>query len=908
VERVPELPEVDASAMVGLATLGEIAEHLTRGLSALHLLPEQDESDSGEEEPSDITHDFHQVLLDVVAEKTGYPAEMLRPEMDLEKDLGIDSIKRVEIMSAVADQRASLSTVDSAALIELHTLAEIAEYLSGTQQDSRSSSQQPPTQEDAEELPVPAELGRWVTVAQPSPPLGLVQQGLLDLERLVLVDDGEGVAAALADLLQHRGVPAVVANEVGEQDKGVVFLGGLRSISSIEDAVRVNREAFAVARKMAEAKVFITVQDTGGDFGLSGCEPERAWLAGLPGLVKTAALEWPSLSAKAIDLERAGRAPEELAAVLADELLWGSPQHEVGLPADGRRLCLASVEAALQPTQAPLAEADVVVVSGGARGVTAACVVELARRVRPRLLLLGRTRLQEETPATLDITGDRELKRAILEQAKGNQETLSPPELERRVGQILACREVRATLAACAEAGAEAQYEVVDITEPAAVAAACQRVRDQWGPIVGVVHGAGVIADRRLKDKSEQEFDQVFTTKVEGLRSLLAATEEDPLRLLCLFSSITARHGNPGQSDYAMANEVLNKVAAAEHNARGGRCVTKALGWGPWRGGMVTPEIERRFAQRGVPLISQTAGATLFCEEICAGTQNGVELIVGAGPNTSVPLSQSEASTPRVFDVLVDRQRYPFLVDHAINGVPVVPVVLVMEWFARVAAAVSPELKVRALTDITVLRGIRLDGFPERERRFVVQARPVANGAQASLELRLLSPDQTLHYCATADLVSERERKNGSVPELRLKGWDGRKVYGGVLFHGPSFQVIRSVEGFSDEGIVATVAGVTEAGWPSERFHTDPAAFDGGLQLALLWSEQVLGGASLPTRIDEVCSWTDEPPRGSLRCVLQGRRTGSSRAVADVLFQDGTGKVIAALKGVETHLRPSQTN
>ena len=133
-------------------------------------------------------------------------------------------------------------------------------------------------------------------------------------------------------------------------------------------------------------------------------------------------------------------------------------------------------------------------------------------------------------------------------------------------------------------------------------------MRKEWGPITGVVHGAGVLADKKIAEKTDEQFDRVFDTKVSGLRALLAATAKDPLTSLCLFSSIAARTGNPGQCDYAMANEVLNLVACAERARRGSTCVVRSIGWGPWEGGMVTPSLKAHFQQMGVALIPLDVG------------------------------------------------------------------------------------------------------------------------------------------------------------------------------------------------------------------------------------------------------------------------------------------------------------
>ena len=126
---------------------------------------------------------------------------------------------------------------------------------------------------------------------------------------------------------------AYVVSEVPADASVVVFLGGMRAVRDIDDAVAVNREAFRAARAVSarfatEGGVLVTVQDTGGDFGLHGGAETRAWLGGVSALARTAALEWPAASVKAIDLERGGRSAEEIAAAIASTL---------GKPADSSR-------------------------------------------------------------------------------------------------------------------------------------------------------------------------------------------------------------------------------------------------------------------------------------------------------------------------------------------------------------------------------------------------------------------------------------------------------------------------------------------------------------------------------------------------------------------------------------------
>jgi hypothetical protein len=301
-----------------------------------------------------VSQDLGEILLAIVAAKTGYPAEMLGLEMDLEADLGVDSITRVEILSAVCEQVPDLTELDPVDLIGFRTLGQIVAFLNGESPEANGASEAEPRGRGngaSEPLEDPAKkvsgstpskpevssnstdhnttLGRFAIHCIPAPSLGFALPGVLGAQRLIVIGGPADVADALVKALRKSGVRAEHAAEVPSDADAVVFLGGLADFDREQDAIEVNRAAFAVARALAPrlsttGGVFVTVQDTGGDFGLSG--NSRAWLAGLPALVKTAALEWPSARVRALDLERAGRGAEALAEAIVNELLQGGAE------------------------------------------------------------------------------------------------------------------------------------------------------------------------------------------------------------------------------------------------------------------------------------------------------------------------------------------------------------------------------------------------------------------------------------------------------------------------------------------------------------------------------------------------------------------------------------------------------
>ncbi|WP_406230768.1 beta-ketoacyl synthase N-terminal-like domain-containing protein [Nocardia sp. NBC_01009] len=597
-----QAPVVGAPAVIHTQTAAPLPSTLVTPAPELDL-PQA----SGASTPT-TSEDLTAVVLGVVADKTGYPVDMLAPHMELEGDLGLDSITRAQVAAALAarfpilEQRAQ--PMDLGALQTVHDIAAALRDLTAPQ------------------LPVGAgpALRRWQTITVPTAASGTPMAGL-DSGLLIVTDDGKGIAARVVAALTGRGCRARMSNTVPENATGVVFLGGLADITTVDDALAVQRNAFGAARALAcnirrggvenatDTTLFVTVQDTGGSFGPSRADPVRAWLGGIAAAARTAAAEWTSAGVKAIDCARGSCDAESIAQAIVTELWCGGGDLEVGLAADGARHTLDLTETSWQPgPELDLGPDDVVVVSGGGRGMTALAVRALAHTYRSKFVLIGRTPLRED-PALAHARTEDELLRVLAGAGMPLAETRA------QALTVIAAREIRETLAALDQVGAPARYIELDIGDRPGVAAALEPIRAEWGPITGVLHGAGILAGEQLPDKSDTQFELRFGTKVDGLRTLLDATSGDPLRLLCAFSSVAGRFGYAGQCDYAMGNETLDQVLATEQVARPG-CLARSIQWGPWQRGMVTPSLRDGLLAAGIGLIDPTAGTEAFLAEL----------------------------------------------------------------------------------------------------------------------------------------------------------------------------------------------------------------------------------------------------------------------------------------------------
>ncbi|MFD0487353.1 SDR family oxidoreductase [Saccharopolyspora spinosporotrichia] len=202
-------------------------------------------------------------------------------------------------------------------------------------------------------------------------------------------------------------------------------------------------------------------------------------------------------------------------------------------------------------------------------------------------------------------------------------------EAERQVHALLARREVARTLEEIRATGSPVTYHSIDVRDGAALGHLVKDLHTAHGGIDGVVHAAGVIDDRRMAEKDDASFRDVFATKAESAKVLLDALSQLGARprFVTFFGSIAAVLGNQGQTDYAAANDALESLGAAWSARTGNRVLT--VHWGPWapsaeHGGMVSAELAREYERRGVRLIDPGDGPACLLRELAYGTAESV--------------------------------------------------------------------------------------------------------------------------------------------------------------------------------------------------------------------------------------------------------------------------------------------
>ncbi|NJM05375.1 SDR family NAD(P)-dependent oxidoreductase [Candidatus Gracilibacteria bacterium] len=348
-------------------------------------------------------------------------------------------------------------------------------------------------------------------------------------------------------------------------------------------------------------------------------------------MLKTIAQEWPTVSCKAVDLDPT-QAAYTLAAQLYDEIIADDHLIDVGYVVSRRRTMQAVPADLPQQAEAQvnIDRTSVVLVTGGARGITAEVAYALATRYQPTLVLVGSSPAPppDESPLTAGRLSPKELKLALINQAHSPNEEVALSKVDASYKRLLKEREIRATLQRIKAAGANVEYVQVDVRDEQAVTHLVEHIYRSYGRLDGLIHGAGIIEDKLLVDKQPDSFDRVFDTKVDGAFLFSRAIHAESLRFTAFFASSAGAFGNRGQCDYAAANGVLNKLAQYLNQRTTGRVVS--INWGAWAAGMVSPELAMQFAANGIGLLSVDTGCQAFNNELRYGVKQDAEVVIVA--------------------------------------------------------------------------------------------------------------------------------------------------------------------------------------------------------------------------------------------------------------------------------------
>lgn len=370
-----------------------------------------------------------------------------------------------------------------------------------------------------------------------------------------------------------------------------------------------------------------------GKMGFTG-ENEHYAYGTFNGIAKTLSIEFSQQAAvKLVDFQP-DVMPSRMLELMEDELKIQDIWPEIGRTNDGKRWTAAGffTGAKVEENRCPYEEDDVILVTGGSRGVTSQCVLALMEKAPCKIVILGRAKISEEhmdDEETAQIPDLREMKTLIARRFKDSGRKVSFQDIEKKAKAILAQREMLHTFQTLEKTGCIVRYYACDVNNRENLAQVMEKIQNELGPVRGVIHGAGLLADCKIWNKDMSRFRAVLDTKYVGLNNILSCVDKEQLKLVVSFSSVAGYFGNDGQMDYAAGNEFLDKFG---HHFRKKypNCKSLTINWGAWDGGMMDYIYRKTLTEKGYVLIPLEVGANYFANEFLNGLPYGQVLISNA--------------------------------------------------------------------------------------------------------------------------------------------------------------------------------------------------------------------------------------------------------------------------------------
>ncbi|HEX3860338.1 MAG TPA: SDR family NAD(P)-dependent oxidoreductase [Stellaceae bacterium] len=482
------------------------------------------------------------------------------------------------------------------------------------------------------------------------------------------------------------------------------------------------------------------------------------------GLLKSLAREWPdavvrSLATDSSDLAVGAATLEREMALAVSGARSEFPDVEI-VELGGRRHALRFAPTALPRADEELAlDADsVVVLTGGARGVTAVMAEALIERYGCRLVLLGRSDPEAVPPALRSMSVD-EMERYETEYYRSERQRdpkRTIPALKRDFIRLKAAHETWVTTESLRRLG-RVEFKIGDITVPQQVDAVIRDVVERHGSVDLVVHGAGLQISKRLANRQLSEFRQVVGTKLDGLRNLVAACTKHvgPNVPVHILTSAFSAMGNDGQPDYGAANEAMAALACVHDGP--GRWT--ALGWLGWAAVGMTrgSEYAALGNSRGLRAVLPEEGKALFLRMMEAKSRSPAVSLLSDGEIQfyQLPIVRDNlpASPPRrnsggeppnkavpgkiTIEFPLSLETAPYLNDHLVNGSAALPGTFEVEFALRAAQALCPNHPYFAARNPQFHRFVRI---PERGTCLRAEARLIEENADGCvIGIRLIS-------------------------------------------------------------------------------------------------------------------------------------------------------------------------
>jgi acyl transferase domain-containing protein/acyl-CoA thioesterase FadM len=601
-------------------------------------------------------------------------------------------------------------------------------------------------------------------------PVSAMSTGTPDLpRRILLITDQTGLVKKMQKSagFAHSAIRIIAPGPAAESQMAQIGADEIDLLLVVRDLAAVAPHALLGAAPKARAvldlafvaaKQFSQAVEAGGMALISlhlnalpagELHPDAALIHGM---LKSLARDWPAAAIRAIASDGADLA--SATAALTRELKLHAKSDpanadveiiERGGVRHAYRFTPATPQAAIGAT-APLDAQSVVVLTGGARGVTAVLAEALLERYGCKLVLLGRSDPNSVPPALRALSPDamENHETAYYRDERLRDSTRPIVELKRSFAQLKAAHETGDTIARLRKLG-HVDYRIVDITDAKQVDAAMGAVVEQLGGVTLVVHGAGMQISKHLSKRRLDEFQQVIGTKLDGLRNLVGACNRlaGPDVQFHLLTSVFSAIGNDGQPDYGAVNEAIAALARTSQ----GTARWSALGWMGWAYVGMTRGSEYAMLGhlRGLRAVLPTEGKALFLQMLEGRLASPALSLLSEGERQfyRLPIAPQEAANPQPMpnattrEWLLNLETAPYLRDHVVNGYPTLPGAFEIEFALQAAHMLRPAHAHMAARNSRFHRFVRV---PEQGLRLRAEAKVIEENADGSvIAVRLLS-------------------------------------------------------------------------------------------------------------------------------------------------------------------------
>ncbi|MHA1828056.1 MAG: SDR family NAD(P)-dependent oxidoreductase [Candidatus Heimdallarchaeaceae archaeon] len=847
-------------------------------------------------------------VLNIISKTTGYDSELIDKEMDLEEDLGIDTIKQAEIFGKLREEY-NIPFDENISLAEFRTIKDIVKYLS---KNVKGIDAEEPTKEVLpKEKEKKIEEKQQVKVEKLFPlpvPLEGEQTEKITLNECnnLIIDVESKITGKLKKELTKMGVNFGIIPLLNQ--KTPMKLGGF-------DNLIVTLPSFEKSEKFEVLtiyeKLFLLFQDIELNSNqrfvvlsseeMFGFEKKASPLsAAISGFIKTLGLEYEAKykHVYTTDVQK----------IILELENWDKFIEIAYNNSVRYSLVLSDCTERINETFAKnLTLSDLLLVTGGGRGITFKCLETLCEVEKPQIAIFGIEDISEYTLDHLSYTGEQlDLKKQeLVRTLKEKGEKVTPVLIERRWNQFLFGLEVFKNIRSLKEKGLKVQYYKVDITKKGEVEKAIRKVeKDFESQITHIIHGAGLEESKQFKKKKVEFSKLIVSVKVDGIKNILSLIDTNKLKRVVCFSSIAGRFGNRGQVDYSFANGFMSRLCWSLEQQG---ISSLACDWSAWGGvGMATRgSIMEILESQGIYPIPLEKGVEIF--NLLFNNTFGTEVIVscGLGPFDEFREYQGELNSHK-FPMIQKihwmgsafRGIYPlstennnFMNDHRIQNTPVLPGVMGLEMFGELYSLISRKIP-RCFKNVEFNSAVKL---AENEPKEILVEYSPGNQELALKsifipKIKQLQKKEKLHFKAIVSFSESKRRKRKKQSIIvPLVGLLNREEIYSLFFHGKSFQILDKLLELKEEKAITRIV------LPKKKLFKEkekkpiiqPLLIEAALQTAGLYDLILKGNLSLPSKIEEVSILSDDIPHFVIASFISSDKM-FSRYNIDLLNKDGT--------------------